>query len=167
MLNFHNPVPKILTHPNKKLSRIAEPVDFEKTTLEERVKIVRTLGAALGKMDYGDRLGIAAPQVGINLRVMIVRGNVMFNPEWTPTKAPAETITEACYSVPGKFYKVPRAKYGWAKWTNIEGRPMEDKLTGLPAIVYQHELDHLNGKCCADVGEETQPPQGVEPFPKK
>lgn len=106
------------------------------------------------------RLGIAAPQIGINKRVIIVRGNVMFNPEWMPTKAPPETVIEECYSVPGKRFKVSRAPYGWAKWTNIDGKPFEDKLKGLPAIVFQHELDHLDGKCCIDVGE---PVDEVEP----
>ena len=144
----------ILVYPDKRLKRIAEPVDFEKVTLEERTKIVRKMGAALGQTQYGMRLGIAAPQIGINLRIMIVRGNVMFNPEWQPTKAPPEQVQEACYSVPKKLFKVPRAPYGWAKWTNIDGKPFEDKLTGLPAIVFQPELDHLDGKCCPDVGEE-------------
>ena len=112
------------------------------------------MGAALQATKWGMKLGIAAPQIGLNQRVVIVRGNVMFNPTWEPVKAPPETITEGCYSLPNKTFKVSRAKYGWAKWTNINGRPMEDKLNGLPAIVFQHEVDHLDGKCCADVGEE-------------
>ena len=78
----------------------------------------------------------------------------MFNPQWHPTNAPPETIIEGCYSVPKKLFKVPRAKYGWAKWTNIEGKPFEDKITGLPAIVFQHELFHLDGKCLPEYGEE-------------
>lgn len=154
LLNFRNKPPQILIHPDKRLKRIAEPVDFENTSLEDRTKIVRKMAAALFTQKWGQRLGIAAPQIGINQRVISVRDNVMFNPEWHPTKAPANTITEACYSVPGKTFRVQRAPYGWAKWRNIHGHPFEDKLTGLPAIVFQHELDHLDGKCCADVGEE-------------
>ena len=154
IINFRNRPLKILIHPNKKLKRIALPVDFEKTTVEERTELVRKMGNALAKQTYGQRLGIAAPQIGINLRIMVVRGNVMFNPEWHPVQAPANIITEGCYSVPQKLFKVPRAPYGWAKWTNIEGRPMEDKLSGLPAIVFQHELNHLDGVCIADIGEE-------------
>ena len=123
-------------------------------SLPKRTAIVRKMGAALAKQTYGDKLGIAAPQIGINLRIMIVRGNVMFNPQWTPSKAPLEDITEGCYSVPKKVFSVPRAKYGWAKWTNIEGKPFADKLNGIPAIVFQHELSHLDGKCCPDLGKE-------------
>ncbi len=154
LLNFRNKPPQILIHPDKRLKRIAEPVDFENTSLEDRTDIIRKMGAALASQNWGQRLGIAAPQIGINKRVIVVRGNVMFNPEWNPTRAPQDTITEGCYSLPGKTFRVSRAPYGWAKWTTIDGRPGESKLSGLPAIVFQHELDHLDGKCCADVGEE-------------
>lgn len=154
MLDKRNEAPEILIHPDPLLKRIAEPVDFEKITIKERTAIVRKLGTALASTSYGNRLGIAAPQIGINLRVMVVRGNVMFNPEWNPSKAPTNEGTEGCYSVPGKVFKVARAPCGWAKWTTIDGRRGESKLNGLPAIVFQHELDHLNGKCCADIGEE-------------
>lgn len=156
MLDFRNRPPKILIHPDKLLKRIAEPVDFNTTSLEERTEIVRKMGAALGAQKWGQKLGIAAPQIGINKRVIVVRGNVMFNPEWHPAKAPTDTITEACYSVPGKTFKVQRAPYGWVKWTNIHGKPGEHKLQGIPAVVLQHELDHLDGKCCGDVGEEVK-----------
>lgn len=114
------------------------------------------MGAALQKTSYGDKLGIAAPQIGVNLRVIIVRGNVMFNPEWQPSRAPANTVTEGCYSVPEKTFKVQRAQYGWAKWTNIDGKPFEDKVSGLPAIVFQHEMSHLNGECLPDYGTEVE-----------
>lgn len=155
ILKWRNPVPTILVHPDPRLKRIAEPVDFNKVSINERVSIVRKLGTALSKQEYGMKLGIAAPQIGINLRVMVVRGNVMFNPEWQPTKAPSITDYEGCYSIPkDKVYKVERAPYGWASWTTIDGKQVKDqKLNGLPAIVFQHELDHLNGKCCADIGE--------------
>ncbi len=163
LLKLRNRAPKILIHPDKRLKRIAEPVDFEATTYEDRVKIVRQMNTALGGVHYGMRLGLAAPQIGINKRVIIVRGNVMFNPEWTPTRAPLNQIQEACYSCPGKIYKVGRAQYGWAKWTDINGRQMSDKLKELPAVVFQHELDHLDGKCCADVGEEIEAPRRTPP----
>lgn len=153
LLNWRNKVPKILEYPDKRLKLIAKPVDFNKTTFEERAAVVRKMGMALKSQTWGEKQGIAAPQIGIGLRVMVVRGNVMFNPEWTPTKAPTESMIEACYSVPGKTFQVDRAKYGWAKWTNIDGKPFEDKISGLPAIVFQHEIDHLNGICCADIGK--------------
>ena len=155
-IEYRNRPMKFVLHPDPRLKRIAESIDFSTTSLEERIAIVRKMHNTLNNADWGDKLGLAAPQIGINKRVIIVRGNVMFNPEWNPSKAPKNLIKEGCYSVPGKNYNVERAPSGWAKWTNIEGRPFEDKLNGLPAIVFQHEIDHLNGLCCADIGEETE-----------
>ena len=154
ILKWRNRPISILIYPNPLLKRISEPVNFENTSKEERTEIIRKMGIALVNQTWGEKQGIAAPQIGINLRVIVVRGNVMFNPEWTPTKAPEELMIEACYSVPGKMFQVYRAKYGWAKWTNIYGKPFEDKLSGIPAVVFQHELNHLDGICCNEIGEE-------------
>lgn len=154
IIGWRNRPQKILLYPDKRLTRIAEPVDFQKTTRKQRVKIVRKMGASLARQQFGERLGIAAPQIGINLRVIIIRGNVMFNPEWRPVKNQTEYMIESCYSSPKKLYRVQRAKYGWAKWTNIDGKPFESKLKGIPAVVFQHELDHLNGVCCDSIGEK-------------
>lgn len=85
---------------------------------------------------------------------MIVQGVVMVNPEWHPTRAPGEFFDESCYSVPNRLFKVKRARYGWAKWKSIDGIAREFKLTGMESVIFQHELDHLDGKCCADVREE-------------
>jgi peptide deformylase len=156
LLKKRNKPMAFLLHPNPLLKRVAEPVDFEKTSMQDRADVVRKMGNALSGASYGGKLGLAAPQIGINLRVCIVQGAVMFNPEWRPSKAPGNTVFEGCYSVPHKVFKVPRAVYGWAKWQSIEGEWREHKLKGLDAIIFQHELDHLNGICCADVGEEVK-----------
>lgn len=145
---------KILAYGDPRLKRVAEPVDFENTTLKQRTEIVRKMANALRATGHGMQLGLAAPQIGINKRVVIAKGNVLFNPEFVPTKAPKDTFFEGCYSVPGKVFKVPRAPYGWLKWQNIDGKHCEQKLKDINAVVVQHEIDHLNGICCCDVGVE-------------
>ncbi len=155
LLNWRNRDYKdveILEHPHPILSKRAEEIDFNKTSRKELVKIVRKMGAALSGVAYGHRLGIAAPQIGISKRLMIVQGVVMINPTWQPSKAPPNQAVEGCYSVPYKTYEVPRAPYGWAEWYSIDGELRKFKLRDLNAIIYQHELDHLDGLCCADVG---------------
>lgn len=151
---MRTPVPKILFYPDPQLKRIAEPVDFTLMNLENRTKIVRKMAAALSKTTYGMRLGLAAPQIGVNLRIVIVQGNVLFNPVFTPSRNQFKEVTEGCYSVKDKIFRVTRAKYGWVKWTTINGIPAQAKVKGIDAIVLQHELDHLDGKCCPDVGTE-------------
>lgn len=153
LIDYRNRPPKILVYPNRKLKKVSDPIDFDKMSEKDIVKIVRKMGSALSKASYGGKLGIAAPQIGINKRVMIVQGAVMVNPEWQPSKAPKEQIIEGCYSVPNKLYKVLRSPYGWAKWYSIKGELREYKLNRLDSIIYQHELDHLNGLCCCDTGE--------------
>ncbi len=154
IIGWRNRPQKILLYPTSGSLASPNPWTFRKQTREQRIKIVRKMGASLAQQKFGERLGIAAPQIGINLRVIIVRGNVMFNPEWRPVKNQTEYMIESCYSSPKKLYRVQRAKYGWAKWTNIDGKPFESKLKGIPAVVFQHELDHLNGVCCDSIGEK-------------
>lgn len=149
-----NKAPKILLYPDKKLKQVAEPVDFSKINLKKRTDIVRKMGAALGATDHGMKLGIAATQIGINKRIIIVRGNVLFNPEWTPCKGQVCQMVESCYSVPKRMFNVYRPKYGWLKYTNINGQPVSAKVHGVLARVLQHELSHLDGKCCIEEGEE-------------
>ncbi len=86
-------------------------------------------------------------------------GRVMINPEWHETKAPKIDVTEGCYSIGKDTYRVPRAPYGWAKWQDSNGEWHEEKLKDLPAIVFQHEFDHLDGKCCADTGVKVETPK--------
>lgn len=152
-LRFRNRPYKILEH--HKMGNISKPVTvFDKKFRHQ----VQRMNSTLNNQRWGMKLGIAAPQVGINKRFFIAMGKLYVNPEWTPTRAPKESVTEGCYSVGhDKLYKVPRSKYGWAKWQNSNGDWAESKIRGLDAIVFQHELDHLNGKCCCDTGKLISP----------
>lgn len=141
-------------YPNSRLKRVAKEIDFSKTSVHELETIVRKMHGALLAQDYGDKLGIAAPQLGINKRIMIVQGVVIVNPEWKPVTGQDIDIHEACYSVPKRMFRTSRAKYGWAKWYSIYGEPREMRIKGTSALIFQHELDHLNGVCCIDHGTE-------------
>lgn len=168
LLKRRNKAPKILQHPDPVLAKVAEPWDFEKDSHEELIAIVRKLGAALRGVNYGDRLGMAAPQIGISKRVMVCQGAVCVNPTWQPPSHPVtEDGIEGCYSVPGKLYSTKRDKYGWATWYSVDGEKREFKLKGKDALVFQHELDHLDGKCCVDIGVEYTPKEHVEALAKE
>lgn len=155
LLRRRNRPLKILKYPDKRLQQVCEHVDFEKTTVVERNALAAKLASTILAQPYGQRLGIAAPQVGISKRVMIVLGRPMFNPEWTPVKNLNVDFIEGCYSLEkDDTYLVTRAKYGWAKWYDAEGKFHQEKLNDLKAIVFQHELSHLDGKCCNELGEK-------------
>lgn len=154
LLKRRNEAPEILVHPHPDLAKVAEPWDFEKESKEDLIAIVRQLGAALRKVSYGDRLGMAAPQIGISKRVFVCQGAVCVNPSFeTPKVVETVEMLEGCYSLPEKqIWKTKRAKYGWAKFYSVDGAERKYKIHGLDAIVFQHELDHLNGLCACDIG---------------
>ena len=103
--------------------------------------------------------GLAAPQIGVGLRVVIfgVRANprypgveevpdtVLINPEITPLSDEMEEGWEGCLSVPGMRGWVPR--FGKLKYSgkNERGQPFERTVEGFHARVVQHECDHLEG----------------------
>lgn len=153
LLKRRNKAPEILMHPHPTLLKVAEDWDAREDK-EELMKIVRQLGAALRGVTHGDRLGMAAPQIGISKRIFVCQGAVCINPSFHPPKVGEMIeVLEGCYSIPEKqIYKTKRHKYGWAKWWSVDGKFREFKLKGLDAIVFQHELDHLDGKCCCDIG---------------
>lgn len=154
LIKRRNKASELLRHPHPILSAVAERWNFRTEKKEDLMEIIRKLGATLREVTHGDRLGMAAPQIGISKRVFVCRGVVCVNPTWRTTSVPQKIeVREGCYSIPeGEIWKVQRDKYGWATFFSVDGEVRQFKLTGLDAIVYQHELDHLDGKCCCDIG---------------
>lgn len=162
-LRFRNRPGKILSRGDDRLKEVSEDWDFTTTSRRERDAIVRKLLNTLLEQDYGGKLGIAAPQIGVNKRVIIVLGEAMFNPQWNPVRNMWVEMVEGCYSLPkDAIFKVKRAKYGWASWRDIDGVLHEEKLTELRAIVFQHEFSHLEGKCCDELGEKIKQSQSKD-----
>jgi peptide deformylase len=95
-------------------------------------------------------IGLAAPQVGISLRLMVVghekgRGaRAIVNPVITETVGEI-TAEEGCLSLPGIFAPVTRAESVTLEGQDLEGQPVTIKGRGLTARVFQHEMDHLDG----------------------
>ena len=145
---------EVISYPDPRLEAPNAEVSFTETTREERVELLHRLNRALNSREWGSRLGMAAPQIGLNVRVCIVAGTPMFNPVFVAPKHGAEQqVIEACYSLPkNELYEVPRAKYGWVKYYDVDGNFRDEKVHGIRAIVTQHEVSHLEGKCCNKLG---------------
>lgn len=96
------------------------------------------------------RAGVAAPQIGVGLRVFSynVDGEVgyVINPELVDVRGEAEPVEEGCLSVPG--FGFPRRRHPWARviGTDLDGRPIDLSGDGLLAQALQHECDHLDGR---------------------
>ena len=110
-------------------------------------------------MDHLDGAGLAAPQIGVALRVVIfgfeanarypeaapVPYSVLINPQLTPLSDELEDGWEGCLSVPGLRGMVPRWKHlRYAGW-DAQGQRFEREVEGFHARVVQHECDHLDG----------------------
>lgn len=96
-----------------------------------------------------DGVGIAAPQVGRNERIFIVNekqgARAYINPEITLLTDVTEDSEEGCLSVPGTWGLVKRAKKVHVRALDRHARRVEFDAKGFPAIIFQHEFDHLEG----------------------
>ncbi len=111
-----------------------------------------TLHAAPG------RVGLAAPQIGVSLRVIIIGipeedEVTLINPKLV-RKSGERTIDEGCLSVPGYFSQVNRAESVTVKGRDQEDREVRIKASGLLAQALEHEIDHLNGLLYVDLIED-------------
>lgn len=102
-----------------------------------------------------DGVGLAAPQTGVSKRVVVLDPHwskdgasreplVMINPEIESSEGETET-EEGCISVPGIYARVLRPDRISVSFTDLSGERRLMKLVGYPAVVVQHEYDHLNG----------------------
>jgi peptide deformylase len=95
-------------------------------------------------------IGLAAPQVGHSLRLLVVgdeegRGvQALVNPVITESGGTV-TAEEGCLSLPGIFADVARAQWVKLEARDLEGRPVAITARGLRSRVFQHEIDHLDG----------------------
>ena len=99
-------------------------------------------------------IGIAAPQVGVSKRIIIVDNNgqdwILFNPEIVWSSDILVDFNEGCLSVPGVFDDVKRPDSIKVKYRNSKGKPVCEKIDGLLARIVQHEIDHLDGVLFVD-----------------
>jgi len=118
----------------------------EVTDINERIHMI--LDDMLETMREQDGVGLAAPQVGILKRILIVEidGQVieLINPEILETEG-VQAEDEGCLSIPGMIGTVERPEYIKIKGLNREGQEVTYEGTGLLSVALSHEYDHLDG----------------------
>ena len=144
----------VLRMGDPRLLQKAAPVgDFQDAFLKNLLVDMRDTMAHL------NGAGLAAPQIGVGLRVVIfgvsanprypgiepVPQTVLINPELTPLSDEEEEGWEGCLSVPGMRGWVPRWRRLRYKGFDETGKPFEREVEGFHARVVQHEVDHLDG----------------------
>jgi peptide deformylase len=141
----------VLQFPDPRLKRVSEPI--EKITDE-----IRALAEDMLEVMYDEPgIGLAAPQVGAPVRLIVV------DTEWKDEEAGAERTplvlvnpeivhregslvwSEACLSVPDFTAEVERAARVRVRGLDLQGREVVEEASDLRAVCFQHEIDHLDG----------------------
>jgi peptide deformylase len=135
---------KITRYPERVLRTKAKKVG--KITPE----IQRLIDDMIETMYQAKGVGLAAPQVGIPLRVIIVdtpEGAIpVVNPVISSMSRKKVKEEEGCLSVPGFFFEISRSQKACVTGLTREGKRIEMEAEDLVARIFQHEVDHVNGK---------------------
>ena len=113
------------------------------------------------------RVGLAAPQVGVPLRVIVIgmpeeEDVILINPKIVRRRG-ERVIDEGCLSVPGYFGQITRAESVTVKGRDQNSKEVRIKAEGLLAQVLEHEIDHLNGTLYIDHPEVRETLRKIEP----
>ncbi|PRY03093.1 MULTISPECIES: peptide deformylase [unclassified Paraburkholderia] len=137
----------ILNYPDKRLHKIAKPVEVVNDRIRRLVKdMAETMYAAPG-------VGLAATQVDVHERVITIDVSddhnellAFINPEIIWSSDERKLSEEGCLSVPGIYDNVERAEKVRVRALNEKGETFEMDCEGLLAVCIQHEMDHLMGR---------------------
>lgn len=141
---------KIIYWPDPRLLKRSKPIDVFDDSLHQLVQRMFVL------MRESKGVGLAAPQVGVNLRLFVMNhtgqegdDRVYVNPVLSDQSG-EEEAEEGCLSLPGIHIDVLRSKAIRIAAQDIQGRPIEQQDTGYLARIWQHETDHLDGILLTD-----------------
>ncbi|ODS01645.1 peptide deformylase [Methyloceanibacter superfactus] len=138
----------IITIPDPVLRKEAEPIERVDDDLR------RLMDDMLATMYDAPGVGLAAPQIGISRRLIVMDGArddeerdplIMVNPEILDLSDEMRVHEEGCLSIPEVTAEVERPAELRVAFLDREGKPQEVELQGIWATIVQHEIDHLNG----------------------
>lgn len=151
---------EILIVDNKKeekfLRKKTEDFDFAKFGKKEAATLVARMRRI---MREANGIGLSANQIGLDYKVFVAevpdaRGGTkfyaVFNPKLEKASDEKASYEEGCLSIPGRWGDVPRPAKIVVSGSDKNGEPVKIKAWGLLARVFQHEIDHLNGKLFID-----------------
>lgn len=122
-------------------------------------KLIKLLDEMKETMYAAQGVGLAAPQIGLNIKVVVCRFNYdtdnemvvdMINPKIISMDDEMVSMEEGCLSIPGQFKELARHKALTVKFLDRKGREQILKLKGFNARIVQHEVDHIHGKLYVD-----------------
>ncbi|SLN17117.1 Peptide deformylase [Aquimixticola soesokkakensis] len=144
----------ILIHPDPRLKKLCKPIaEFDRDLGKLADDMLETMYDAPG-------IGLAAPQIGITSRIIVMDANkdpdaapapmVLVNPQVTWSSDETNVYEEGCLSIPEQYAEVTRPKMVRVHWQDVTGKEHEEEFDALWATCVQHEIDHLNGTLFID-----------------
>ena len=152
----------ILLYPDHRLNQSAQTIEYVTDEL------VQLLDDMYETMVAHDGIGLAAPQIGKNLRMAVVELDEgdrfeLINPVIVEKKGTTIDV-EGCLSIPETYGTVERADEITIRYYDREGDEMEVTAYGYLARAFQHEIDHLNGKLFIDQMVDSIAPEDLERY---
>jgi len=141
---------EIVQYPDPVLRTVARPVE----SIDDTVRAVAA--RMIDRMHDADGAGLAAPQVGLPWRMFVTRGvdddpdRVHVNPELVDLGGDMVVRPEACLSLPGVTVDIRRPMNVTLTSLDLDDRSVTLTAIDLPARIWQHEMDHLNGVLIID-----------------
>ena len=123
----------------KILRKKAEPVG----KIDDEIK--KLVFDMIKTMKVNGGVGLAAPQVGVSKRIIVVQNNPLINPLIVKRGGAKLLDEEGCLSFPGIYLNIKRFNEIEVEALSIEGKKIRFKAKELLARVIQHEIDHING----------------------
>ena len=145
----------IITNPNPILRK--KSVEIKQIQAKQFQQLCLDMAKTMREKDG---VGLAAPQIGQNIRLIVINtknGAVcMINPEITKKSLTKEWSEEGCLSIPDVFGQVKRHKKITCKYLDKNGKEIKITAQGLMARVIQHEIDHLDGVLFIDKAQDVK-----------
>ena len=148
---------RIVEYPHPALRAANDEISEEEVKSPEIAKLARDM---LKVMYAAEGVGLAAPQVGVNKRLMVYNPTgdskkwidemILLNPKIVEYSDAKDSATEGCLSFPDMQGDVVRSKWIKVHAVNLQGRPVKKKFSGWEARIFQHEYDHLDGVVYVD-----------------
>jgi peptide deformylase len=138
-------------YPAAVLRQVAEPITAFDGALADTVK------AMFERMRASKGVGLAAPQVGLKQRILVLNDTgepesdlVLINPTIVERSGPKEDMEEGCLSFPGIYAAVTRPTRCTVEYQDLDGRSHRQEFDGFVSRIIQHEYDHLEGVLLVD-----------------
>ena len=156
------PILKIVTQPSPILRKKSEEIKLKEASSREFQRLLSSMTKTMIKTDG---VGLAAPQIGKNIRLAVINSKdgpfCLINPKITKKSWATEVEAEGCLSIPGVFGKVKRHKKISLIYYDQFGKKIKQTTQGLMARVMQHEIDHLDGILFIDKAVEIEDPNNL------